>query len=64
MGDTETKSEPVLVRERLGAVQVLRLNRPEARNSLNPDLLTAIGLGMAEAEHDPDVRAVILTGTG
>ena len=64
MGDTETKSEPVLVSERRGAVLVLRLNRPEARNALNPELLTAIGLGMAEAENDPDVRAVVLTGTG
>ena len=43
---------------------MLRLNRPEARNALNPELLTAIGLGMVEAENDPDVRAVVLTGTG
>ncbi len=64
MGDTEAKSEPVLVSERRGAVLVLRLNRPEARNALSPELLTAIGLGMAEAESDPDVRAVVLTGTG
>ena len=64
MGDAETKSEPVLVTERRGAVVVLRLNRPEARNSLNPELLTAIGLGMVEAENDPEVRAVVLTGTG
>jgi len=63
-GDTETKSEPVLVTERRRAVVVLRLNRPEARNSLNPELLTAIGLGMVEAENDPEVRAVVLTGTG
>jgi enoyl-CoA hydratase len=52
------------VTERRGAVTVRRLNRPEARNSLNPELLTAIGLGMVEAEADPDVRAVVLTGTG
>jgi enoyl-CoA hydratase len=66
MGDseTETRTEPVLVTERRGAVTVLRLNRPEARNSLNPELLTAIGLGMVEAENDPEVRAVVLTGTG
>jgi enoyl-CoA hydratase/carnithine racemase len=56
--------EPVLVKERRGAVTVLRLNRPAARNSLNPELLTAIGLGMLEAEGDPEVRAVVLTGTG
>ena len=42
--------------ERRGAVVVLRLNRPEARNSLNPELLTAIGLAMMEAENDPEVR--------
>ena len=61
---TETPAEPVLVKERRGAVQVLRLNRPEARNALNPELLTAIGLAMLEAEKDPEVRAVVLTGTG
>ena len=52
------------MKERRGAVSILRLNRPEARNSLNPELLTEIGLGMVEAENDPDVRAVVLTGTG
>jgi enoyl-CoA hydratase len=64
MTDVETQAEPVLVTERRGAVTVLRLNRPEARNALNPELLTAVGLGMLEAEADPDVRAVVLTGTG
>jgi enoyl-CoA hydratase/carnithine racemase len=64
MTEVETQAEPVLVTERRGPVAVLRLNRPEARNSLNPELLTAIGLGMLEAEADPDVRAVVLTGTG
>ena len=64
MTQSETQTEPVLVTERRGAVTVLRLNRPEARNSLNPALLTAIGTGMVEAENDPDVRAVVLTGTG
>jgi enoyl-CoA hydratase/carnithine racemase len=61
---TESTAEPVLVKERRGAVQVLRLNRPEARNALNPELLSAIGLGMMDAEKDPEVRAVVLTGTG
>jgi enoyl-CoA hydratase/carnithine racemase len=64
MGDSETETEPVLVTEQRGAVTVLRLNRPEARNSLNPELLTEIGLGMLRAESDPDTRAVVLTGTG
>ncbi len=62
--EATTSSEPVLVKERRGAVSILRLNRPEARNSLNPELLAAIGFGMIEAESDPEVRAVVLTGTG
>jgi enoyl-CoA hydratase len=56
--------EPVLVREQRGAVLVLRLNRPEARNALNAELLGAIGRGMLDAEQDPAVRCVVLTGTG
>src|SRR4051794_1587057 len=57
-------TEPVLVREQRGAVLVLRLNRPEARNALNADLLNAIGNSMADAEDDPGVRCIVLTGTG
>jgi enoyl-CoA hydratase len=59
-----TESEPVLVRERHGMVVVLRLNRPEARNALNPELIDDLGRSLEAAEQDPDVRAVVLTGTG
>ncbi|HEY6426954.1 MAG TPA: enoyl-CoA hydratase-related protein [Acidimicrobiales bacterium] len=62
--DAQTETERVLVTERRGAVRILRLNRPEARNALNPELLTAIGLAMVAAEDDPETRAVVLTGTG
>ena len=50
--------------ERIGAVEVLRINRPEARNALNPAVLAGIGNGVRAADADPDVRVVILTGTG
>jgi enoyl-CoA hydratase/carnithine racemase len=53
-----------LVQERHGAVVVVRLNRPEASNALTSDMLTGIGAAMVAAENDPDVRAVVLTGTG
>jgi enoyl-CoA hydratase/carnithine racemase len=62
--NAQTETEQVLVTERRGAVTILRLNRPEARNALNPELLTAIGLAMVAAEDDPETRAVVLTGTG
>jgi enoyl-CoA hydratase/carnithine racemase len=60
----EAVSEPVLVTQRRGAVQILRLNRPEARNALNPELIAQLGLSLLEAEDDAEVRAVVLTGTG
>jgi len=51
-------------RERRGAVQILRINRPEARNALNAAVIAGIGNGVEEADADPDVGAVIITGTG
>ena len=43
-------------------VVLLRLNRPEARNALSPELRVELRdkfLGMAE---NPDVRAIVITG--
>jgi enoyl-CoA hydratase/carnithine racemase len=59
-----TMTEPVLVREQRGAVVVLRLNRPEARNALNAELMSELGLGLIAAEADPEVRCAVVTGTG
>ncbi|MCI0637124.1 MAG: enoyl-CoA hydratase/isomerase family protein, partial [Actinobacteria bacterium] len=53
-----------LVRERRGHVLVVRLNRPEARNALNAAVLTGLGQAVQEAEADPEIRALVLTGTG
>ncbi len=50
--------------ERRGAVQILRINRPEARNALNPPVIAGIGKGIRDADADPEVGAVIITGTG
>ena len=53
-----------LVRDRRGPVLVARLNRPEARNALTPDLIHGIGAAIVEGESDPEIRAVVVTGTG
>src|SRR5262249_31106279 len=50
--------------ERRDAVLVARLNRPDARNALTPSLLAGIGRAAVEAEGDPDVRVLLVTGTG
>ena len=53
-----------LVRDRRGAVLVARLNRPDSRNALTPELLRGISAAIIDAEADPEIRAVVLTGTG
>ena len=52
------------MRERRGNILVARLNRPEARNALDAALIRGIGEAMNDAEADPEIRAVVLTGTG
>lgn len=47
-----------------GHVATLTLNRPDARNSVNPELTTALAAAMDRLEADPDVWVGILTGTG
>jgi enoyl-CoA hydratase/carnithine racemase len=53
-----------LVRDRREAVLVVRLNRPDARNALTPEIMWGISAAIVEAEADPEIRAVVLTGTG
>jgi enoyl-CoA hydratase len=45
-------------------VLVATLNRPEARNALNPELMDALSVVLRSADADPDVRAIVLTGAG
>jgi enoyl-CoA hydratase/carnithine racemase len=53
-----------LVVERRGPVQVFRINRPDARNALSREVLQGLGNGIADADGDPEVRAIVITGTG
>lgn len=46
-----------------GSVRVLTMNRPEARNALNRDLIEALFAALVEADTSADIRAVVLTGT-
>ena len=47
-----------------GQVSYLALNRPEALNALTPGQRERLIELLAQASADPDVRAVVLTGTG
>jgi enoyl-CoA hydratase/carnithine racemase len=57
-------SDDELVREQHDHVVVLRLNRPEVRNALNPSLIRSFGAAVTDADSDPTVRALVVTGTG
>ncbi len=53
-----------LIVERDGAVARLRLNRPEQRNALTPDLVHALLDELDVVDADNSVRCVVLTGEG
>jgi enoyl-CoA hydratase len=56
-------SDEVLV-ERRGTVQVITINRPEARNALNGAVAAGIRDAADELDGDPDLRVGVLTGAG
>ncbi|WP_066826422.1 crotonase/enoyl-CoA hydratase family protein [Sphingomonas mali] len=60
---TEIAESAVLV-ERRGAIMIITINRPEARNAVNQAVHIGMGEALEAAEHDPAIRAVIVTGAG
>jgi len=54
----------ILLREDVGTIAILTLNRPEARNSLSEALLAALGDAFTEITHEGKVRAVVLAANG
>jgi enoyl-CoA hydratase/carnithine racemase len=47
-----------------GPVATLTLNRPDALNAITPALEQELHVALDEADTDPEVRAIILTGAG
>lgn len=61
---TSNETEPMVLKERDGAILKLTLNRPDKSNSLHPDLVEQLGEALKEAEADKQLSVVILTGAG
>src|SRR3982074_2324977 len=59
-----TPQSPILLRETLGSVSVLTLNRPEARNSLSEGLIAELHAALKDIHDDADVRAVVIAANG
>jgi enoyl-CoA hydratase/carnithine racemase len=55
---------PVLLRDDVGEVAVLTLNRPQARNSLSEELMAALSDALAAIAADRSVRVVVLAANG
>ena len=56
--------DSVLSYEVIGSAAVVTLNRPERRNALSRDLITALAEAFRRAQDDAAVRSVIVTGAG
>ena len=56
-------TEHVIV-EKSGGVLTLTLNRPEKKNALTPAMYQALADGIDGAEHDPEVRCVVIQANG
>ncbi len=57
-------AEDIILVERDGPVALVTLNRPDALNALNRALRAAIVKLFTDLKDDPDIRAVVLTGSG
>jgi enoyl-CoA hydratase/carnithine racemase len=55
---------PILLRETLGDIAVLTLNRPEARNSLSERLIAELHEALKAIHDDAKVRAVVIAANG
>lgn len=63
MAVSESRVDELLV-ENKGRVVVITLNRPERMNAISRDMLEELSAKMTEANKDPEVRCIVLTGAG
>ena len=54
----------LVLRERRGHVEIITINRPEARNAIDYETSAALAGAFDDVEADDDVWAVVLTGAG
>ena len=53
----------LLYQKQRGGV-LITLNRPKESNALNEELMSELDRALAEAESDPEIRGVVITGAG
>jgi len=54
----------LIITERKGSIEIVRLNRPEKLNALSREMILTLRETFQHLESENDLRAIILTGTG
>jgi enoyl-CoA hydratase/carnithine racemase len=60
---TPSSTQELLVEQR-GQITIMTLNRPDRLNAISRTMLNELSVKMVEANKDPEVRCIILTGAG
>ncbi len=55
---------PLVEFDRQGHVAVITLNRPDARNAINPEVAVRLAEAWQQVKDDDGIRVAVLTGTG
>jgi 2-(1,2-epoxy-1,2-dihydrophenyl)acetyl-CoA isomerase len=55
---------PHLLSEKKNGILTLTLNRPERLNATTPDMHALMMKNLISAEHDPEVKVIVVTGAG
>ena len=63
MALSESSTDELLV-EQKGRIAVFTLNRPDRLNAISRDMLHELSAKMVEANRDPEIRCIVLTGAG
>ena len=59
-----SESFPTVRVERVDGVALVTIDRPSARNAIDAATATALGIVVEQTEANPDIMAVVLTGSG
>lgn len=63
-GDAPEGEGPPILYEKAHPAAIVTLNRPRRRNALSAEMISGLHTAMDWALDDPDVRAVVITGSG
>ena len=61
---SSSDATPGALIERRGNTLIVTINRPEARNAVNQAVSIGVGDALQQAQDDPEIRAVVITGAG